>query len=158
MRLWSLHPHYLDARGLVALWREGLLARAVLQHRTKGYQNHPQLDRFKAQPDPLLWIDFYLKYVYIEGTQRGYHFDARKLGPQQACSSITVTSGQLRYEMEHLKNKLKVRDKARYEVIVEITEPEPHPLFIVVEGEVEIWERHLTSRFEKSLKLFNKTF
>jgi len=25
MRLWTLHPKYLDARGLVALWREGLL-------------------------------------------------------------------------------------------------------------------------------------
>lgn len=31
MRLWSLHPSYLDAVGLVALWREGLLARKVLQ-------------------------------------------------------------------------------------------------------------------------------
>jgi hypothetical protein len=29
-RIWSLHPKYLDARGLVALWREGLLAQAVL--------------------------------------------------------------------------------------------------------------------------------
>jgi hypothetical protein len=31
MRLWSLHPEYLDANGLVALWREALLAQAFLQ-------------------------------------------------------------------------------------------------------------------------------
>ena len=36
MRLWSLHPRYLDAKGLVALWREGLLAQAVLKGQTKG--------------------------------------------------------------------------------------------------------------------------
>jgi hypothetical protein len=43
MRLWSVHPKYLDARGLVALWREGLLAQAVLRGRTSGYVRHPQL-------------------------------------------------------------------------------------------------------------------
>ncbi|WP_368086417.1 pyrimidine dimer DNA glycosylase/endonuclease V [Nitrosomonas sp. Nm34] len=26
MRLWSIHPKYLDAKGLLALWREGLQA------------------------------------------------------------------------------------------------------------------------------------
>ena len=30
MRLWSLSPRYLDVKGLVAVWREGLLADAVL--------------------------------------------------------------------------------------------------------------------------------
>ena len=28
MRLWSLHPKHLDPQGLVARWREGLLARS----------------------------------------------------------------------------------------------------------------------------------
>ena len=46
MRLWSLHPKYLDIKGLVACWREGLLARKVLLDQTKGYKNHPQLIRF----------------------------------------------------------------------------------------------------------------
>ncbi len=31
MRLWTLHPKYLDPRGLVALWREALFAQAVLR-------------------------------------------------------------------------------------------------------------------------------
>jgi hypothetical protein len=30
MRLWTLHPQYLDPRGLVALWRVALLAQQVL--------------------------------------------------------------------------------------------------------------------------------
>jgi hypothetical protein len=41
MRLWSIHPEYLDAKGLVALWREALLAQNVLQCNTKGYKKHP---------------------------------------------------------------------------------------------------------------------
>jgi hypothetical protein len=43
MRLWSLHPQYLDPQGLVALWREALLAQAVLRGKTRGYKHHPQL-------------------------------------------------------------------------------------------------------------------
>ena len=39
MRLWSLRPKYLDSQGLVALWREGLLAQAVLRGKTRGYRN-----------------------------------------------------------------------------------------------------------------------
>ena len=49
MRLWTLHPKYLDARGLVALWRESLLAQAVLAGRTRGYRSHPQLERFRER-------------------------------------------------------------------------------------------------------------
>lgn len=47
MRIWSLHPKYLDTKGLVALWRETLLAQHVLSGKTKRYKNHPQLARFK---------------------------------------------------------------------------------------------------------------
>jgi len=48
MRLWSLHPSYLDPQGLVAVWREGLLAQAVLRGQTTGYTRHPQLARFRG--------------------------------------------------------------------------------------------------------------
>jgi len=57
MRLWSLHPKYLDAQGLVALWHEALLAKAVLRNETKGYRNHLQLERFRASSMPLLTIN-----------------------------------------------------------------------------------------------------
>ncbi|HKX52383.1 MAG TPA: pyrimidine dimer DNA glycosylase/endonuclease V [Nitrosospira sp.] len=37
MRLWTLHPRYLDTKGLVAAWREALLAQKVLSGLTSGY-------------------------------------------------------------------------------------------------------------------------
>ena len=55
MRLWSVHPKYLDSKGLVALWREALLAKQVLEGGTKGYRNHPQLDRFKKSGETNRW-------------------------------------------------------------------------------------------------------
>ena len=61
MRLWSLHPKYLDARGLVALWREALLAQAVLRGETRGYRHHPQLARF----DDVGAIAQYLSLIHI---------------------------------------------------------------------------------------------
>src|SRR5665213_874155 len=53
MRLWTLHPRYLDAQGLVAAWREALLAQKVLEGATRGYTRHPQLIRFQSHPKPL---------------------------------------------------------------------------------------------------------
>jgi Pyrimidine dimer DNA glycosylase (EC 3.2.2.17)/DNA-(apurinic or apyrimidinic site) lyase (EC 4.2.99.18) len=64
MRLWSLHPKYLDKLGLLGLWRESLLAQKVLLGKTKGYKNHPQLIRFKKTEDPILYIGTYL-YMFI---------------------------------------------------------------------------------------------
>ena len=97
MRLWSLHPEYLDARGLVALWREGLLARRVLAGKTTGYRNHPQLKRFKAAPDPVSAIDAYLTVVLHEAARRVYNFDASKIWKQRSRFKIAVTRGQTTY-------------------------------------------------------------
>ena len=71
MRLWTLHPRHLDAAGLVALWREGLLAQAVLLGRTRGYTRHPQLERFRAAADPVARITGYLRIVAAEAASRG---------------------------------------------------------------------------------------
>src|SRR5512136_1538149 len=101
MRLWSIHPCYLDTKGLVACWREGLLARKVLQGTTKGYRNHPQLDRFKEQADPVGLMDAYLLAVHEEATKRGYIFKREKLGTPISDYQLTVTDGQLRYELSH---------------------------------------------------------
>nr|MBC7245760.1 DNA lyase [Chloroflexota bacterium] len=141
MRLWSLHPCYLDAKGLVALWREGLLARKVLPGQTTGYRNHPQLERFRAQADPIAAIDQYLLAVYEEACHRGYRFDRSKIQPPPAWGKLLVTDGQLRYEFCLLKQKLKRRDPAHYEAIAEIDLPRPHPLFVVVSGDIASWER-----------------
>jgi len=141
MRLWCIHPCYLDTIGLVACWREGLLARKVLCGATKGYRNHPQLERFKGQTDSVRLIDSYLLAIYAEATQRGFAFNREKIGPLFADREIIVTDGQLAYEIGHLKAKLEQRDKEQYERIVKVTVPQPHPIFRVVSGKVESWER-----------------
>lgn len=141
MRIWSLHPKYLDPKGLVALWRETLLAQAVMRGETRGYRNHPQLDRFKAHTAPLAAISQYLIGVHAEAEKRGYSFDKRKIAPSQQAVTLTVTSGQLVYEWAHLMAKLKERNPALYQQWQSTKIPEAHPLFAVCEGEVEPWER-----------------
>ena len=141
MRLWSLHPSYLDAPGLVALWRESLLARAVLKGETRGYIRHPQLERFKAQTDPLAAIEFYLQGIYEESLNRGYHFDARKIGPAPLCATLDVTEGQLRHEWQHLLEKIKHRDGDHYRILRAVDTPQAHPLFKIRAGNIEPWER-----------------
>src|SRR5512144_979866 len=106
MRLWSLHPRYLDPKGLVALWREGLLAQAVLRGRTRGYRHHPQLARFLASPSPRRHIAAYLRQVHAEASRRGYRFDAAKIGRGGRVAPLPVTRGQLDYEWRHLARKL----------------------------------------------------
>jgi hypothetical protein len=140
MRLWSLHPQYLDVKGLTAVWREGLLAQKVLQGGTRGYRYHPQLQRFLIQPHPVAAVAAYLFAVWVEAERRGYHFDRTKLAISIDVSSIPVTRGQIRYEWAHLLSKLFRRDLERYQELIGIVEPEPHPLFIIVNGDIEIWE------------------
>ncbi|RJQ50898.1 MAG: hypothetical protein C4521_13185 [Actinobacteria bacterium] len=142
MRLWSLHPRYLDRARLVALWREGLLAQAVLAGSTKGYTKHPQLERFRAQPDPLSAVASYLEAVWREADRRGYRFDRGKIMRSPSARTISVTRGQLRYEMELLCGKIGSRDPAACEAARgRAGDVEPHPLFEVVPGEAERWER-----------------
>ncbi len=141
MRLWTVHPRYLDAAGLVALWREGLLARKVLQNRTRGYRSHPQLSRFRARPDPVSCIDSYLGAVLEEASARGYSFDRSKLGRRRPVARMVETSGQLACEWGHLKRKLRIRNPSLLERFSKIASPEPHPLFRIVPGPVRPWER-----------------
>ena len=141
MRLWSLHPQYLDSKGLVALWREGLLARKVLRGLTKGYKHHPQLVRFKAQRNSVQAIDRYLMEVLIEADKRGYAFDRKKIGKRLSHKRIRITSAQLEYELEHLRKKLKKRDRKKFAELQNISFPRTHPLFTVVKGKVEDWEK-----------------
>lgn len=141
MRLWTLHPKYLDPQGLVALWREALLARAVLHGLTRGYTRHPQLARFLAHADPRAAICTYLGAVHAESLARGYRFDASKIGTTCAGLRLGTTSGQMDYEWQHLLAKLSVRNPALHERWRDIAAPEPHPLFELRDGDVEPWER-----------------
>lgn len=140
MRIWSLHPKYLDAKGMVALWRETLLAQHVLEGKTKGYTNHPQLIRFKAVENPQEAINQYLAEVWEEATIRGYKFDRTKINWDFTPIEISVTSGQINYEREHLSRKLLVRDEEKLRTLPNYSDLEVAQIFRIVEGEIEPWE------------------
>jgi len=141
MRIWSLHPEFLDNKGLVAVWRETLLAKVVLEGKTTGYNHHPQLNRFRASEYPLDAINYYLSEVYKEAVKRGYRFDKTKFNVPQKTPTMPVTRGQVQYETVHLLEKLKKRDPERFNALALYSLPGVHPVFYVVEGEVEEWEK-----------------
>lgn len=141
MRLWSLHPKYLDQKGLVALWRETLLAQAVLKGTTTGYRHHPQLQRFRAQPSPGFAIAAYLRAVHAEATERGYRFDAGRIAPGGAAPPIAVTQGQIDFEWRHLVAKLEARAPAWRNALDTSAVLALHPLFRRIPGGIADWER-----------------
>jgi len=140
MRIWSLHPKYLDTKGLVALWRETLLAKKVLEGKTKGYKNHPQLNRFKESKNPIYTINHYLAEVYYEALKRKYNFNKDKIDWNFNSTLLTVTNEQINYEFKHLLNKLKQRDTKKYNEILKTKTILPHPLFKIINGSIENWE------------------
>jgi hypothetical protein len=141
MRIWSIHPSYLDTKGLVALWREALLAQKVLLGKTKGYTHHPQLIRFKNQKNPVLAIGVYLLSIYNEAASRGFSFDREKISETSFQDKIPVTRGQLEFEWDHFKEKVKNRDSRSYQRIKNVVLPKAHPLFRIIKGNAEFWEK-----------------
>ncbi len=141
MRLWSLHPKHLDSAGLVAVWREGLLAQAVLRGKTRGYRHHPQIARFRTCDRPVAAIAAYLREIHREACRRGYSFDGARIRRARSEVRLPVTRGQLQYEWTHLKRKLRRRDPVAYRRMLECGRPTAHPLFRTVPGEMAGWER-----------------
>ncbi len=145
MRLWSIHPKYLDSQGLVSLWREALLAQKVLCRRTKAFKNHPQLQRFLENKDPMAAIGQYLLMVFSEASKRGYKFNKKKIQKAgRGKISISVTRGQLKFEFNHLLNKLRKRDRSLYMRLKNIRKIEANPVFKVISGNVQSWEKGRT--------------
>jgi hypothetical protein len=140
VRIWSIHPNYLDSKGLVALWRETLLAKKVLEGKTKGYKNHPQLIRFKNAEKPINSINQYLKEVFREAKRRQFNFDGEKINWELNASEINVTQGQVDYEIQHLLKKLKTRDRVKYAEVKTKNKYDCHPLFTITDGDIEEWE------------------
>ena len=145
MRIWSLHPRLLDRAGLVAGWREALLAQKVLAGETTGYRSHPQLQRFRAHPEPLAAIGAYLRGLQEEATARGYRFDAARIRepePAAGVEPLPVTAGQLLFELEHLRGKCASRAPEAADALpAPGVVPPAHPLMRVEPGDVEDWER-----------------
>ena len=141
MRLWSIHPEYLDAKGLIALWREALLAQNVLLDKTRGYKKHPQLNRFKNEKSPSGAIASYLRTIIDEADRRGYNFNRSKIVNKKINSRIPVTKGQVDYEFKHLLEKLRERDPDLYKHLEMIDKIKVNPIFKKISGTVEEWER-----------------
>lgn len=141
MRLWSIHPKYLDRKGLLAAWREALLAKKVLEGKTEGYRNHPQLERFRKSPDPLKAINTYLFFLCKEARLRCYEFNESCISSVLTRERIPVRRGQIEFEFEHLMNKLEKRDQKKMEENKKVEYPDPHPMFRIVPGNIESWER-----------------
>jgi hypothetical protein len=140
MRLWSVHPRYLDPTGLVACWREALLAQKVLGGGTKGYTAHPQLVRFRPHPGA---IGDYLQGLADEADARGFRFHRELITTSRnETLKLPVTDGQVRHEWLHLLAKLELRSPALRSAQSLDTLPDAHPLFAIVPGDVENWERH----------------
>jgi len=150
MRLWTIHPKYLDSKGLVALWREALLAQKVLKNETKGYRKHPQLIRFQNTENPMGVIGNYLEEIYKESMKRGYHFTKSKINRNRSTSKIKIQKGQLIYELYHLKKKLKNRDLNAYQSIITTKHPDPNPIFEVIDGGIESWEDIDSNKVDQS--------
>lgn len=142
MRIWSIHPEYLDTKGLVAAWREGLLAKKVLERKTRGYTNHPQLYRFHRSEDCLALITRYLYSLYSEAERRNFNFDLSKIEPPgNPYRKISVNSEQITYEFCLLLFKLQKRDVVKYNEIRETRSIEVNPVFTETAGGIEDWER-----------------
>lgn len=127
----------------MALWRETLLAKKVLEGNTRGYKNHPQLLRFRNSEDPRAAINLYLSYILEEASNRNYIFNRDKIEWElcsEDCPLIQVTSGQMEYESEHLLSKLKVREPRKFLDVITLRPFHPHPLFEIIPGGVEDWE------------------
>lgn len=143
VRLWTIHPSYLDTRGLVALWREALLAQKVLEGGTRGYRRHPQLARFSARADPIATIGAYLTRVEAEARRQGYRFDGSKIvrAVEELSDPIPATRGQVLHEWQHLRQKLDQRAPSVAALFNTIELPDLHPIFTLVEGPRADWER-----------------
>lgn len=143
MRLWSLHPKYLDTAGLNGLWREACMARNALeQGESHGYYNHPQLERFKKANLSIESIYTYLYYVKQEADKRDFNFTDQ--GTTQTLDHhIPVTNQQLDFEEGHLLDKLKQRDSIEEHNNLTVGQRflDTHPLFYVINGPVEDWEK-----------------
>jgi hypothetical protein len=141
MRIWSLHPKYLDSKGFVALWRESLFAKQVLECNTKGYKNHPQLNPFKNSGNAVGCINQYLVAVYENSLERGYNFNKNKINPDFMPTRLTVTDKQIKFKMKHLLRKLKTRDPEKFQKLSRKRKINAHPLFRIIDGEIEPWEK-----------------
>lgn len=131
MRLWSIHPSYLDQKGLCGQWREAVMAKNALEDESHNYHNHPQMARFTTPAQ----IHIYLKHLYFESQKRGYQFNESLFNEKANITDrwiIQVSREQIKYEFGHLADKLEDRSSAKHHnKLMESVIPKLHPLFVM---------------------------
>jgi hypothetical protein len=134
VRLWSIHPKYLDAKGLVACWKEALEAQDYIWGDRKGgrHENHPALNRFHWHQNPKHAISGYLAAILEEAAERGFNYNASLIRyPLGRCQRIYVSTAQLSFERQHLKKKLEERNQTeKLNQLLHKGLPAQHPLFL----------------------------
>ena len=143
MRLWSIHPRYLDRIGLVALRRESLLARKVLAGEAKENVNHPRLNRFGRHVQTLKAVGDFPAAAREEALNRGYSLDTKKIRTCGSGDKIKLKRRQIEYEFELLLGRLEERTPQKYRAlrVVKKEEIEADPLFDIIPGGIEQRER-----------------
>ena len=140
MRLWSLHPRYLDPQG----WSrcgETLLARKVLRGETRGYRHHPQLQRFREARDPQSAIDAYLPRSTPRRRRAATRSTRTSSMPTRARKDPGRARATRRARMGHLIAQARVAQPGAHVRWRELQRPRTHPSFRVVAGGVADWER-----------------
>lgn len=130
MRLWSIHPKYLDKHALIALWREGLLAQKALSGKGLVDEANVQLVRFKKSANPVRAIGSYLSFVASEGAKQGCKLNhERILQPNFEAKFMTTDVAQMELEVEQLKARMKTRNKDKFKLLTDVHKFEANPVF-----------------------------
>lgn len=160
MRVWSIHPAYLDTKGLVASWKEGIQGLNALRNPRKPngkwamFAHHPQLIRFKRFENPELCLSEYLHFIADEADRRNYNFNRNLILPRldENPYQIWITCGQLIYEWDFLSHKVTCRTgfweygkptingKSTVETIASWS-CVVHPMVVLIPGDIECWEK-----------------
>lgn len=149
MRVWSIHPKYCDTPRLNGMWREGLLAKAVIEGTTPkgGYRKHSQAERLKVHPDPVKLINHILYEVWKVAQERGFKYDIKKLNKrivdEPLSTKLEVTRGQIEYEFNFMQHKIGAVD-TRYKINTEEVRKngiEVNPCFKIVPGDIMDFEK-----------------
>lgn len=121
------------------------------------YYNHPQLDRFKTKDGVIIksgtrYLSTYLGYIlnYANNKRKcNYNNSSISLIPFDInqMEKLTITKGQLKYEYDYLQSKLlksnikKCRENNELLIYNSGLQIEPHPIFTVIDGGIEPWEK-----------------
>lgn len=144
MRIWSLHPKYLDKKELIDSWNDGLRTIGILTRNHQGSIFRPELSRFRSQSEPIIAVEKYLLSIANEAKRRGYMVDIRKLPsiPVVVSHKIPVSSGQIEYEWRQLMHVLAGRSPGFLRRIEYSPSHDINPIFYKRPGhDIETWEK-----------------